>query len=122
MLLCDAVFLLYTFSKHLVREDPMGLVTGKEILAAAHQGGYAVGAFNINKLEILQGVAAGCVAMQSPLIIAVTEGALHYAGFAYILAMARAASAAAPIPMALHLDHGRDHAIIDQCIRGGLPR
>jgi len=100
----------------------MGLVTGKEILAAAHQGGYAVGAFNINNLEILQGVAAGCVAMQSPLIIAVTEGALHYAGFAYILAMARAASAAAPIPMALHLDHGRDHAIIDQCIRGGLPR
>ena len=122
MLLCDAVFLLYTFSEHLVREDPMGLVTGKEIMAAAHQGGYAVGAFNINNLEILQGVAAGCVAMQSPLIIAVTEGALHYAGFAYILAMARVASAAAPIPMALHLDHGRDHAIIDHCIRGGLPR
>ncbi len=44
MLLCDAVFLLYTFPEHLKREDPMGLVTGKEILAAAHQGGYAVGA------------------------------------------------------------------------------
>jgi hypothetical protein len=87
LLLCDAVFLLYTFSEHLKREDPMGLVTGKEILAAAHHGGYAVGAFNINNLEILQGVVAGCVEMQSPLIIAVSEGALHYAGFAYIVAM-----------------------------------
>jgi fructose-bisphosphate aldolase, class II len=110
------VFALY----FLVQEDLMGLITGKKILAAAHQGGYAVGAFNINNLEILQGVVAGCVEMQAPLIIAVSEGALHYAGFAYIVAMVRTASALAPIPMALHLDHGRDHAIIDQCIRGGF--
>jgi fructose-bisphosphate aldolase class II len=103
-----------------MQEDRMGLVTGKEILAAAHEGGYAVGAFNINNLEILQGVVAGCVEMQSPLIIAVSEGALHYAGFAYIVAMVRAASTLAPIPMALHLDHGRDHTIIDQCIQGGF--
>jgi fructose-bisphosphate aldolase class II len=120
LLLCDAVFLLYTFAEHLEREDSMGLVRGKEILTAAHQGGYAVGSFNINNLEILQGVVAGGVDMHSPLIIAVSEGALHYAGFAYIVAMVGAASALAPIPMALHLDHGRDHTIIDRCIRGGF--
>jgi hypothetical protein len=64
LLLCDEVFLLYTFSEHLVQEDPMGLVNGKEILEAAHQGGYAVGAFNISNLETLQGVVAGCVEAQ----------------------------------------------------------
>jgi fructose-bisphosphate aldolase class II len=120
LLLCDAVFLLYTFPEHLKQEDPLGLVTGKEILAAAYHGGYAVGAFNVNNLEILQGVVAGCVEMQSPLIIAVSEGALHYAGFAYIVAMVRTAATLAPIPMALHLDHGREHLIIEQCIRGGF--
>jgi fructose-bisphosphate aldolase class II len=98
----------------------MALVTGKKILTAAHQGGYAVGAFNINNLEILQGVVAGCVEMQSPVIIAASEGAIQYAGFTYIVAMVRAASTLAPIPMALHLDHGRDHTVIDQCIRGGF--
>jgi len=118
--LCDEVFLLYTFPEHLVQEDPMGLVNGREILEAAHQGGYAVGAFNISNLEILQGVVAGCVEAQSPLIIAATEGAIQYAGFEYIVAMVRVAAALTSIPMALHLDHGRDHTIIDQCIRGGF--
>jgi fructose-bisphosphate aldolase class II len=114
------MFLLYTFIKHSKQEGSMGLVTGKEILAAARQGNYAVGAFNINNLEILQGVVAGCVETQSPVIIAVSEGAILYAGFAYIVAMVRTAAAAAPIPMALHLDHGRDLQIISQCIQGGF--
>ena len=98
----------------------MGLVTGKEILEAAHRGGYAIGAFNINNLEILQGVVAGCVETNSPVIIAVSEGAIQYAGFDYIVAMVRAAAALVPIPMALHLDHGRDQAIISRCIQGGF--
>jgi fructose-bisphosphate aldolase class II len=102
------------------RENAMRLVTGKEILEAAHRGGYAIGAFNINNMEILQGVVAGCVETQSPVIIAVSEGAIQYAGFEYILAMVRAAAALAPIPMALHLDHGRDRETISRCIRGGF--
>jgi fructose-bisphosphate aldolase class II len=97
----------------------MGLVTGKEILEAAHSEGYAIGAFNINNLEILQGVVAGSVETQSPVIIAVSEGAIKYAGFDYIVAMVRAA-ALVPIPMALHLDHGRDQEIISRCIQGGF--
>ena len=97
----------------------MGLVTGKELLEAANRGGYAIGAFNINNLEILQGVVAGCVETHSPVIIAVSEGAIQYAGFDYIVAMVRAA-AFAPIPMALHLDHGRDQSIISRCIQGGF--
>ena len=98
----------------------MRLVTGKEILEAAHRGGYAIGAFNINNLEILQGVVAGCVESRSPVIIAVSEGAIKYAGFDYIIAMVRAAAALVPIPMTLHLDHGRDHEIISRCIQGGF--
>jgi hypothetical protein len=95
MLLCDAVFLLYTFPEHLAEEDPIDLVRGKEIVMAAHQCGYAVRAFNINNLARLQGVAAEGVDMHAPLIIAKSEGAPH-------------------------LYHGRDHTSIDQCIRGGL--
>jgi fructose-bisphosphate aldolase class II len=120
LLLCDTGILLYTFSEHLVKEEPMGLVAGREILEAANKGKYAIGAFNISNLEILQGVVAGCVEMQSPCIIAVSEGAIQYAGFEYIVAMVRAASALTTIPMALHLDHGRDRTIIEHCIRGGF--
>ncbi len=98
----------------------MGLVTGKEVLEAANRGGYAVGAFNINNLEILQGVVAGCVEKSSPVIIAVSEGAINYAGFDYIVAMVRTATELSPIPMVLHLDHGRDKEIISRCIHGGF--
>lgn len=98
----------------------MGLVPGKELLEAANREGYAIGAFNINNLEILQGVVSGCVETRSPVIIAVSEGAIQYAGFDYIVAMVRTATELSPIPMALHLDHGRDQAIISRCIRGGF--
>ncbi|MBW2039931.1 MAG: class II fructose-1,6-bisphosphate aldolase [Deltaproteobacteria bacterium] len=98
----------------------MGLVTGKEVLEAANRGGYAVGAFNINNLEILQGVVAGCMEKRSPVIIAVSEGAINYAGFDYIVAMVRTAAELSPIPMVLHLDHGRDREIISRCIKGGF--
>jgi fructose-bisphosphate aldolase class II len=98
----------------------MGLVTGKEILEAANGGGYAVGAFNINNLEILQGVVRGGTEMNAPLIIAASEGAIEYAGFDYIVSMVRTAAELTSIPMALHLDHGRDHAVIARCITGGF--
>jgi fructose-bisphosphate aldolase class II len=111
--------LLYTW-RDIVTEGPMGLATGTEVLEPAHRGRYAVGAFNINNLEILQGVVAGCTETQSPVIIAVTEGAIVYAGFDYIVAMVRAAANIAPIPMALHLDHGRDLETIRRCIQGGF--
>jgi fructose-bisphosphate aldolase class II len=98
----------------------MGLVTGKEILDAANGGRYAVGAFNINNLEILQGVVRGGIEMDSPIIIAASEGAIEYAGFDYIVSMMRTAAELTSIPMALHLDHGRDPAVIARCITGGF--
>jgi fructose-bisphosphate aldolase, class II len=98
----------------------MGLVTGKEILDAANSGGYAVGAFNINNLEILQGVVRGGTEMNSPLIIAASEGAIEYAGFDYIVSMVRTAAELTAIPMVLHLDHGRDPEVISRCIQGGF--
>ncbi|MBW1972808.1 MAG: class II fructose-1,6-bisphosphate aldolase [Spirochaetes bacterium] len=97
----------------------MALVSGKEILNKANKEGYAVGAFNINNMEILQGIIKGCREKKSPVIIAVSEGAIKYAGFDYIVAMVNVA-AKENIPIALHLDHGRDMDIIKKCIEGGF--
>ena len=98
----------------------MGLVSGKDILEAANKGNYAVGAFNINNMEILQGIVAACVEEKSPVMIAVSEGAIKYAGFEYIVAMVKTAAELNPIPIALHLDHGQSMDAITQCIKGGF--
>ena len=98
----------------------MPLVSAKEILDAASSGAYAVGAFNINNMEILQGIVAACEESASPVIIAVSESAIKYAGFDYLVSMVRTAAEGTFIPMALHLDHGRDLEVIKMCIRGGF--
>lgn len=95
------------------------LVTGKEILDKAHKEGYAVGAFNINNMEILQSVIAAAEETKSPVIIQTSEGAIKYAGIDYLSAMVHLAAQKASVPVALHLDHGTTYETIIRCIRNG---
>ncbi len=94
------------------------LVSGKSLLDHAHRNGYAVGAFNVNNLEILQSVIAAALTTKSPVIVQTSEGAIQYAGLDYLKALAYTA-AKRPIKMALHLDHGKDLKLIKQCIEWG---
>jgi fructose-bisphosphate aldolase class II len=98
----------------------MTLQTNQELLTLAKKGGYAVGAFNINNLEILQAIVSAGEAEKSPAIIAVSEGAIQYAGLPYIVSMVRIASNQSSIPLSLHLDHGKDLEIIRSCVENGF--
>jgi len=94
------------------------LVTSKNILKKAQKGRYAIGAFNINNMEILQAIVAAGVKMKSPLIIQTSEGAISYAGMDYLRALVGVA-AKAPIPIAFHLDHGKNMKVIKRAINSG---
>lgn len=96
------------------------LTTNKEIMKAARAGGYAVGAFNINNMEFLQAITGAAEELRSPVIIAVSEGALKYAGFTNLVSMVRLAAEERRVPVSLHLDHGKDMAVIERCIDGGF--
>jgi fructose-bisphosphate aldolase class II len=98
----------------------MALSTNKKLLNLAQKGGYAVGAFNMNNLEILQAIVSAGEAERSPAIIAVSEGAIQYAGLPFIVSMARTASEWASIPLSLHLDHGKDLEVIRSCVENGF--
>ncbi len=97
----------------------MSLVPGKELLAEADARGSAVGAFNFSNLEFLQAIVAAADAKQTPVILATSEGAVGYAGIECIVAMVQAAALATKVPLCLHLDHGRDMALIQRCIESG---
>ncbi|MDP3793353.1 MAG: class II fructose-1,6-bisphosphate aldolase [Candidatus Uhrbacteria bacterium] len=94
------------------------LVPALPLLKKARAKKYAVPAFNINNLEILKAVIEAAIAMKSPVIVQTSEGAIEYAGMDYLVAMACVA-AEAPIPVVLHLDHGKDLKMIRQAIRSG---
>ncbi|NMB46507.1 MAG: class II fructose-1,6-bisphosphate aldolase [Firmicutes bacterium] len=98
----------------------MALVTVAELARAAAEGGYAVGAFNLNNMEILQAVIAAAEEERSPVILQASQGGLKYAGIDYIVAMARVAAESASVPVALNLDHGTSFAQAMQCIRQGF--
>ncbi len=98
----------------------MPLRTNHELLTLAKRGGYAVGAFNTNNLEILQAIVSAGEAEKSPAIIAVSEGAIQYAGLPFIVSMVRTASDQSSIPLSLHLDHGKDLDIIGSCVENGF--
>jgi fructose-bisphosphate aldolase class II len=104
----------------LERRSNMPLTTNKELLTLARKGGYAVGAFNINNLEILQAIVIAAEAERSPAIIAVSEGAIQYAGMPYLVSMVRTAAAQTSTPISLHLDHGKDLEVIRSCIDNGF--
>ena len=96
------------------------LTTNKELMNAARAGGYAVGAFNINNMEFLEAIAQAAEELASPAILAVSEGAIKYAGLKMLVAMVRLASEEHRVRLSLHLDHGKDMAVIQSCIDGGF--
>ena len=98
----------------------MALVTTKEMFKKAYEGGYAIGAFNINNMEIIQAITEAAGEAKSPVILQVSAGARKYAKQEYLLALAQAAIKDSGIDLALHLDHGADFEICKACIDGGF--
>lgn len=96
------------------------LVTGKDALMHAHKNNYAVGAFNVNNMEIVQAIIEAAEETQSPVILQASQGGLKYAGVEYIAEMAKVAAKNVSVPVVLHLDHGTDFVQIMQCIRNGF--
>lgn len=94
------------------------LTTLKHVLAKAHKGNYAVGAFNTNNLEITLAVIEAAVEMKSPVIIQTSEGAVEYAGMEYLKAMILTA-ATSKVPVVFHLDHGKDLKVVKKAIESG---
>ncbi len=97
----------------------MSLVSGRDLLAAAGAGGRAVGAFNFSNLEFLQAIVAAADARQTPAFLATSESAIEYAGLESIVAMTRATAETTKVPLCLHLDHGKDLALIRRCVEAG---
>lgn len=95
------------------------LVTTKQMLQKAHQGHYAVGAFNANNMEMVEAIIDAAVAERSPVIIQTSEGALSYARLEYLFALVKTA-ANAKVPVAFHLDHGKDEKLVKAMIKAGL--
>ena len=99
----------------------MPLVTTTEMFKKAYEGGYAIGAFNVNNMEIVQGITEACQEQKAPVILQVSKGARAYANHTYLVKMVEAAVQECPdIPIALHLDHGGDFEICKSCIDGGF--
>ena len=99
----------------------MPLVTSKEMFEKAYNGGYAVGAFNVNNMEIVQGITEACREEKAPVILQVSKGARAYANHTYLVKLVEAAVAECPeIPIVLHLDHGPDFETCKACIDGGF--
>ena len=98
----------------------MPLVTTTEMFQKAYAGGYAIGAFNVNKMEIIQGITEAAQEVNSPLILQVSAGARKYAKPVYLRKLVEAAIEDTGLPMALHLDHGEDFEICKACIDGGF--
>ena len=99
----------------------MPLVTSKEMFAKAYDGGYAIGAFNVNNMEIVQGITEACQEEHAPVILQVSKGARAYANHTYLVKLVEAAVACCPdIPIVLHLDHGPDFETCKSCIDGGF--
>ena len=98
----------------------MALVTTKEMFKKAYEGGYAIGAFNINNMEIVQAITEAAGETKSPVILQVSAGARKYAKQEYLMALANAAIKDSGVDLALHLDHGADFEICKACIDGGF--
>ena len=98
----------------------MALVTTKKMFEDAYKGGYAIGAFNVNNMEIIQGITRAAKKHNSPVILQVSAGARKYAAHGYLVAMVKAAAEETGLPIALHLDHGPDFETCKACIDGGF--
>ena len=98
----------------------MAFVNTKEMFEKAYKGGYAIGAFNVNNMEIIQGIVEAAKAENAPLILQVSAGARKYAKHAYLVKLVEAAMEDSGLDIALHLDHGDSFEICKSCIDGGF--
>ena len=104
----------------------MAIVTSKEMFAKAYEGGYAIGAFNVNNMEIIQGITEAAMENRAPLILQVSKGARSYAKHVYLMKLIEAAiadaeqSAGFDLPVCVHLDHGDSFELCKSCIDGGF--
>jgi fructose-bisphosphate aldolase class II len=98
----------------------MPLVTTKDMFEKAYNGGYAVGAFNVNNMEIVQGITEAAAELNAPLILQVSKGARAYANHTYLMKLVEAAVIETGLPIALHLDHGNSFELCKSCIDGGF--
>ncbi len=98
----------------------MPLVTTTEMFKKAYEGGYAIGAFNVNNMEIVQAITEAAEELRSPIILQCSAGARKYAKHSYLVHLVQAAIEETSVPIALHLDHGADFEICKSCIDGGF--
>ena len=98
----------------------MPLVNTKEMFAKAYEGGYAIGAFNVNNMEIIQGITEAAKELNAPVILQVSAGARKYANHTYLTKLVEAAIIETDLPIALHLDHGDSFELCKACIDGGF--
>ena len=98
----------------------MAIVTTTEMFRKAYEGGYAVGAFNVNNMEIVQGITEAAKMENAPVILQVSKGARAYANHTYLVKLVEAAVQETGLPIALHLDHGPDFETCKSCIDGGF--
>jgi fructose-bisphosphate aldolase class II len=100
--------------------DIMPIVTTKEMFKKAYEGGYAIGAFNVNNMEIIQGITEAAKEVNAPLILQVSAGARKYANHTYLMKLIEAAEIETGLPIAVHLDHGDSFELCKSCIDGGF--
>ena len=98
----------------------MPLVTTTEMFKKAYDGGYAIGAFNVNNMEIVQGITEAAKEVNAPLILQVSKGARAYANHTYLMKLVEAAIIETGLPICLHLDHGDSFELCKSCIDGGF--
>ncbi len=98
----------------------MALVSSREMFEKAYQGGYAIGAFNVNNMEIVQGITEAAQEVDAPLILQVSKGARSYANHTYLMKLVEAAIIETGLPICLHLDHGDTFELCKSCIDGGF--
>lgn len=98
----------------------MPLVSTKEMFEKSYDGGYAIGAFNVNNMEIIQGITEAANELRSPVILQASAGARKYASQAYLVNLVKTAVEETDIPIALHLDHGDTYELCKACIDGGF--
>jgi fructose-bisphosphate aldolase class II len=94
----------------------MSLVTSTEMFNKAYEGGYAIGAFNVNNMEIIQGITEAAKELNAPLILQVSSGARKYANHTYLMKLVEAAVIETGLPICLHLDHGNTFELCRSCI------
>ena len=98
----------------------MPLVNTRDMFKKAYEGGYAIGAFNVNNMEIIQGITEGAKELNAPLILQVSAGARKYANHTYLMKLVEAAVIETGLPICLHLDHGDSFELCKSCIDGGF--